>query len=420
MTPTRSDGRFAHALNAAARQRAAFINVDDARRRARCRLPRAVFDFVDGGAEDELTMADNRRAFEDVRFRPRMAVEVPAGVLATELLGTPLEVPILFAPCGLMGAVRPDAEPTLARAAEQVGTIAAFSTYSNTTLEQIAAASSAPKWFQLYFLGGRSGAEHLVDRAQAAGYHALVVTVDTNVTGSRERDLRNRVSYPVRVGWREAIRFGPQVAVRPAWLYRLARAGFQLRLANEVPPPGDVADDAVPAGRPGSLFEATPTWADLGWIRDRWHGPIVIKGILTGDDARRAVDAGADAVVVSNHGGRQLDGVPGTLRVLPEVARAVGDDVEVLLDGGVRRGSDVAKALSLGARAVLIGRPYLYGLAAAGERGVSRVVEVLTEELTRTLQLLGCPSVTELGPQWLWAEAGAPLAGPACSVGHEA
>lgn len=394
-----------HSLGGAAqriRRPHAVINVEDARRVAWRKLPRAVFDYVDGGAEDEVTLADNRRAFADVRFRPTMAVDVPAPVLRTTLLGTAVDVPIVFAPCGLMGTVHPDAEPAVARVAQQTGTIAAFSTYTSTTLERIAAASSSPKWFQLYFLGGRSGAERLVDRAAAAGYSALVLTVDTNVAGSRERDLRNGVSYPVRAGIREAMRFGPQVAVRPGWLYRFVRAGFPLEVANAAPVPGIDDRGGEPIDTAGSIFDAPPTWGDLEWIRERWQGPIVIKGILTGDDARRAVDAGADAVVVSNHGGRQLDGVPGTMRVLPEVVDAVGGRVEVMLDGGVRRGSDVAKALALGARAVLIGRPYIYGLGAGGERGVARVMQVLTDELTRTLQLLGCASVADLGPQWVW------------------
>lgn len=383
------------------RPSSSFVNVAHARDLARRSVPRTVFDYVDGGADDERTLADNSQAFADVTFRPCMGRDIGRPELRTTVLGTPVSTPILFAPCGLMGTVHPAAEPAVARVAERAGTIAAFSTYTSTTLEHIAASAGGHKWFQLYFLGGRAGAESLIGRARAAGYEALVVTVDTNVNGHRERDIRNGVRFPLKVDVQSARTFGPQVALRPGWLYRFARAGFPLEIANAAPVPGQSVEPVEPVDTASSIFEAPPTWADLEWIRELWGGPVVVKGLMTGDDARRAVDAGADAVIVSNHGGRQLDGVPGTLRLLPEVVEAIGDEVEVLVDGGVRRGSDVVKAVSLGARAVLIGRPYIYGLGAGGEAGVARILEVLTEELTRTLQLLGCPSVADLGPEWV-------------------
>ena len=368
-----------------------FINVDDAREHARRALPRSVFDFVDGGSVDELTLADNRAAFAELTFRPRAAVHVPEVDTRTTVVGTELSAPIVFAPCGLMGTVHPAAEGAVARVARQVGTAAAFSTYSSTTITDIGRIAGGNKWFQLYFLGGRSGAEALISHARESGFRALVVTVDTNVAGRRERDERNGVRYPLAVDLENARTFGLQVAARPAWLYRFARAGFPLQVANTSLLPPAPQDDTT------SLFDEPPTWADLEWIRRRWGGPVIVKGILRGDDAQRAVDAGADAVVVSNHGGRQLDGVPATIRVLPEVVAAVGDSTEVLVDGGIRRGGDVAKALALGARAVLIGRPYLWGLAAGGEQGVAAIWDLLVDELTSTTKLLGCESVHHLG-----------------------
>jgi len=373
-----------------------FVNVEDARAAARRALPRAVFDFVDGGALDETTLRDNRRAFQELTFRPRMAVHVPQVDLRTSVVGTELSAPIVFAPCGLMGTVHPDAEPAVARVAARVGTAAAFSTYSSTTIDQIAAsASGGNTWFQLYFLGGRRGAEALLERARVSGCSALVVTVDTNVAGRRERDVRNGVRYPLRVGWEEARTFGPQVALRPAWLYRFARAGFPLGVANAT----YLAPSAPGDGGAASVFDEPPTWSDLEWIRREWAGPLIVKGVLGAEDALRAVDHGAEAVVVSNHGGRQLDGVPGALRVLPDVVEAVGGVAEVLVDGGVRRGGDVVKALALGARAVMIGRPYIWGLAAGGEEGVARIWDLLVDELASAMQLLGCDSVRSVGPE---------------------
>lgn len=377
------------------RRRSSFINVEDARQAASRVLPRAVFDFVDGGALDELTVRDNRRAFEEIWFRPRVAVHVESVDTRSSVAGSHLSAPIVFAPCGLMGVVHPDAESAVARVAERVGTAAAFSTYASTSLSQIGSAAGGDKWFQLYFLGGRRGAEELIGRAQDSGFSTLVVTVDTSIAGRRERDERNGVVLPLRVGLRSARTFGPQVLLRPAWLYRFARAGFPLEVANASLVPHDPS--SVQGGAQ-SLFDETPTWADFEWIRSMWSGPMVVKGILRGEDAARAVDSGAQAVVVSNHGGRQLDGAPSALRVLPEVVEAVGGRCDVMVDGGVRRGGDVAKALALGANAVMIGRPYLWGLAAGGEPGVQRIWELLVDELVSTMKLLGCGAVGDLGP----------------------
>lgn len=349
-----------------------------------------MFDVVDGAADGEVTSARNRAAFDDVTWVHRAARAVGNPRLGTSILGESFALPVVLAPCGLVGSVRPAAEPAVFRAAARAGVPAVSSTCATASLERIAREGGAgDKWFQLYFLGGRKGAEALVDRAADAGYRTLVVTVDTPVSGHRERDSRHGVSLPVDFGIRNVARVAPHVIGRPGWLWRLARDRRSIEMGN--------LSQGDRTGL-GSLFEEPPTWRDLDWIRRRWNGPLVVKGLMSADDARTAVECGADAVVVSNHGGRQLDGLPASLDALPAVVAAVGDHAEVYVDGGVRRGSDVAKALALGARAVLIGRAYLYGLAAAGEPGVDRVLEIFAEELRRTLVLLGCDGVDELGP----------------------
>ena len=360
-----------------------------------------VFDYVDGGARAEVTMRANRAAFDDIVFRPRMAVPVGSPDLSTTVLGTPVSLPLLLSPCGGLRAVHPHGEAGAARAAHRVGTVFTLSSASGMTIEQVAAdAPDGPRWFQLYFLGGRAGAERLVDRAARHGYGTLVVTVDTVVAGVRERDVRNGMTSGPYVNARNIVRFAPHVAVRPRWLWNFARDGFSVDVAN--------AAALGPGGTPMSAIEASmgmyaepPTWDDMRWLREQWRGPLVVKGIVGADDARRAVDLGADGVIISNHGGRQLDGAPATMRVLPEVVAAVGDRVEVLLDSGVRRGTDVIKAVALGARAVMIGRAYVYGLAAGGERGVDDVLTLLRDEMHNSMQLLGCDRVSALDRTWV-------------------
>ena len=377
-----------------------FVNVDDARRLARRRLPRMIFDYVDGGARSELTKDANRAAFEEVTFRPRMAVHVAAPVTETTVLGVPASMPLLLSPCGALRAVHPDGDCGVARAAGRAGTIFTLSSASGFSIEEVRDAATGPLWFQLYFLGGRAGAEVLIDRAMRANYRALLVTVDTQVVGVRERDVRNGMTQGPNVNARNIVHFAPQVARRPRWLVNFVRDGMAIELANatELGPGGTVMrpDQAAAA-----LVAEPPTWADMAWIRRQWKGPLVVKGLLTAEDARRALDCGADGVVVSNHGGRQLDGAPATLRVVPEIVAAVGEEMEVLVDGGVRRGSDVVRALALGARAAMIGRPYVYALGARGERGVDAVLSMLRDELHNAMGLMGCPSVHDLDASWI-------------------
>jgi isopentenyl diphosphate isomerase/L-lactate dehydrogenase-like FMN-dependent dehydrogenase len=368
------------------------VNIADLRRLAERRLPRLAFDYIDGGADDEITLRENRRAFETVTFRPRSAVATAGADLRTTVLGTTLDLPFLLAPVGSSRLFYPRGEIVAARAAGAAGTVYVLSTLSGCRLEDVRAATNRPAWYQVYLVGGREIATAGIARAQAAGFSALVVTIDTAVAGQRERDVRNGVRELVSGSLWEKLPFIPQVLARPRWLAGFLADGGLMHFPNVMLPEGPMGYADVGA----ALAQSVVTWHDLRWIRDLWKGPIVVKGVHTSEDARQAIAAGADAVVVSNHGGRQLDGVPGTLRVLPEVLEAVNGRAEVLIDGGIRRGGDVAKALCLGARAVLVGRAYAYGLAAAGGDGVARAIEILRTELVRTLKLLGCESTAAL------------------------
>jgi L-lactate dehydrogenase (cytochrome) len=356
------------------------VAIKDLRRVARKRLPRIVFDYIDGGADDERTLRANAEAFGDVTLRPRCAVPLESCSLQSTVLGTRLEVPFLLAPLGSSRMFYPKGEVVAAEAAGRAGTIYILSTLSGCRLEDVRAGSRGPLWYQLYLAGGHQAARSGIARARQAGYLALVVTIDTPVAGLRERDIRNGTRQLLTRRPFSMLPFLPQLVVKPRWLAGFLADGGLMEFPNVI-----LADGRpmpyVDVGR--SLEQAMVGWKDLGWIREAWQGPIVIKGIHTAEDARRAMDAGAAAIIVSNHGGRQLDGVAASLRVLPEVVAAVGRDVEVLMDGGIRRGTDIAKALSLGARAVLIGRAYGYGLGAAGTAGVDRAIEILRTELTR-------------------------------------
>jgi L-lactate dehydrogenase (cytochrome) len=369
------------------------VNIADLRRLARRRLPRAVFDYVDGGAEDEWTLRENCRVFDDVVFRPRAACATPDVDLRTTVLGIEHQLPLLLAPIGSSRLLYPRAEVLAARAAGDCGTTYVLSTLAGCRVEEVRAASRRDVWYQLYLVGGHAVAREGMARARAAGCSALVVTIDTAVAGLRERDVRNGVRELASRNVWAMLPFLPHIVTHPRWLAAFLRDGGLMNFPNVVLPgrgPMLYADVAA------ALADAAVTWRDFDWIREAWGGLIVIKGIHTADDARRAIDAGARAIVVSNHGGRQLDGVAPTLRILPEVVAAVGDRIEVLVDGGIRRGGDIVKALCLGARAVLVGRAYAYGLGAAGHAGVMRAIEILRTDLIRTMQLLGCPTLAQL------------------------
>jgi L-lactate dehydrogenase (cytochrome) len=375
------------------------LNYQDARRFARRTLPRGVFDYVDGGVEDEVTLRSNTAGFQDLRFRPRMGVWIAEPQLATTLFGQPVSFPVLTAPCGGLRLIHPQADIAVARAAASAGTINVASSASGYSLEEIAASSPDRHWFQLYRFRGRSGLESLVHRAMAAGYKAIVATVDTQVGSKRERNWRNGFSYSMRVNAANALKLGPQLAPRPFWTARYVRDGMPFELANTAA----MSHDGVPLVLSEMAYKESnsPTWEDIAWVRQNFDGPVLAKGVLTAEDGRKALELGCDGVVVSNHGGRQLEGAPATIEVLPEIVAAVGDRMEILLDGGVRRGGDVLKALALGAKAVLIGRPYVWGLALGGQDGVSHMLEMLRAEMTCSMQLMGCPSIEDLDDSWL-------------------
>lgn len=378
------------------------INIDDLRRLAQRRLPKAVFDYLDGAAEGEITLRENCRVFDDVIFRPRQGVAVPQCDLRTRVLGFDLDLPFMLAPVGYSRVMHPGGEVAAARAAGAAGTGYILSTISGHRMEDVKAASQRPVFFQLYLMGGRECAEASIERARVAGFSALVITIDTPVAGLRERDSRNGMKELLSRNLMSKIPHLPQVLARPGWLARFLRDGGLPALENVVIP-GQGPMPLVDVG--AALSRSAMTWEDMRWIERAWPGPIVIKGILTGDDARRSIDEGAAAVVVSNHGGRQLDGVSPSLRALPEIVAAVNGRAEVWMDGGIRRGTDVVKAISLGARAVLCGRAYAYGLGAAGEAGVKRAIEILGDDIDRTLRLLGCASIASLDRSYVDAPA---------------
>ena len=369
------------------------VNINDLLILAKRRLPKAVFDYMDGGAEQEITLCGNCEAFKQVTFRPKQAVSLEKCELNTRVLGSNLAFPAMLAPIGYSRLMHPGGEVAAARAAELAGIGYVLSTISGHKMEDVKAAISGPAWYQLYLLGGREAAEGAIERARRCGFCALVITVDTSVAGLRERDPRNGMRELLGESFLSKIPFLPGILSHPAWLISFLRDGGVPKLENIIVPGlGAMPLMDVASG----LNRSAVTWEDFKWIRNLWQGPLVVKGILSGKDAQRAVDEGASAIVVSNHGGRQLDCVSPTLAVLREVITAVDRKVEVLIDGGIRRGSDIVKAICLGAKAVLIGRAYAYGLAAAGEAGVVRALEILRDDVERTLRLLGCRATSEL------------------------
>src|SRR5215469_13846397 len=369
------------------------VNIDDLRELARRHVPRIVFNYIDGGAEGEWTLRENRRAFDAVTFRPHQAIALPVSDLRTRVLSAELSMPILLAPVGYLRVMHPDGEIAAARAASRAGIGLILSTVSGHRLEDVKAASTGYVWYQLYLTGGRAAAENAMRRAMDVGYTVLVITIDSTVIGHRERELRDGMEQLLRGNIWSKIPFVPQILTRPRWLAHFLLDGGLPNMPNII----SLETGALRVRDSHTAMNRVAfSWDDMSWIRDLWKGPVVIKGVLSAEDAKRSLDHGAVAVVVSNHGGRQLDGVPASLQVLPEVVAAVNGQADVLMDSGIRRGSDIVKAICLGASAVLCGRAYAYGLAAAGEAGVTRVLEILRSDMERCLKLLGCASIADL------------------------
>ena len=379
-----------------ARRLSAAASVDDLRRIARRRLPRGVFDYIDGAAEDEHTLAHNRAAFEAIPFRPRVLRDVSAVDTTTTLLGKQLPFPLVLAPTGFTRIADPEGELAVARSAARAGLPYTLSTLGTRSIEEMAAAGGpgARQWFQVYVWRDRGLVADMIERAAGAGYEALVITVDTAVLGRRERDVRRGFSLPPKIGLGTFV----DGALHPGWTWRFVRAE-PIKFANVVGRDvGDGSSAVSLAEYVNSQFDAALDWDDLEWMRSVWRGPIIVKGIQTVADAVLAAEHGVDAIALSNHGGRQLDGAPAPIELVAPVAQAVGGRVEIICDGGVRRGGDIVKAVALGATACMTGRPYLYALGAAGERGVDHVIGLFREGVRRTMALVGADSIAALGP----------------------
>jgi len=381
--------------SATSRRLAKAADVGDLRRIAKRRLPFGVFDYIDGAAEDELTIGRNRAAYQRVEFRPRVLRDVSAVDPGTTLLGHEVPLPLVLAPTGFTRIADPEGELAVARAAARAGVPYTLSTLSTRSIEEVADAADGTNWFQVYVWKDRGLVKELIERAQAARYQALMLTVDTAVFGRRERDVRRGFSLPPKIGLKTII----DGAIHPGWTWDFVRSE-PISFANVVEQGvGDGSDAVTLADYINAQFDPALSWADVDWMRSVWDGPIVVKGIQTVDDAHLAVEAGVDAIALSNHGGRQLDGAPATLELLPSVADAVGGQVEIICDGGVRRGSDIVKAIALGATACMAGRAYLYGLGAAGEAGVDHVLGLFDADMRRTMALCGVTSVADLTPE---------------------
>lgn len=367
-------------------------NIDDLRLVARRRLPAGVFDYIDGAAEDERTMAENAAAYGRVRIEPRILVDVAKVDASTTLLGRRLPYPLALAPTGFTRIAHWEGELAVARAAAKAGLPYALSTLGTRSIEELAAVSDGDKWFQLYVWRDRGLAKELMARAREAGFTCIMPTVDTAVLGRRERDVRRGFTLPPKIGPSTLI----DGARHPAWTWNLVRRE-PITFSSVAGRSGINGSTAVSlSSYVATQFDPSFSWRDVEWVRSESGLPVMLKGVQSAADVRTAASIGVDAVVLSNHGGRQFDGAPAPLDLLPEVMDAVGQSIEVLVDGGVRRGSDVVKAVRLGARAVLIGRPYLYGLAAAGEEGVSWVISHLTAGIDRTLRLTGAPAIADV------------------------
>ena len=380
------------------------LNIADLRERARRRLPKGLFEFIDRGAEDDRAIDNNRRSFDAYHLRPKVLRDVSGRSLACEILGGPATMPLVMAPTGAAGLMWHDGEIALAKAAAAAGVPFTLSTASLTSIERIAAEAPGRLWFQLYMWPDREMSHDLVRRVQAADFEALMVTLDTAVSPNRECNVRNGFLLPFRLNRRNAL----DIALHPRWVSTvIARylLGTGMPRFENFPAALQRTLTAAPEGRSALPKNDALTWADLRTLRQIWKGPLIVKGILHPDDAHEAMQCGADAVIVSNHGGRNLDASIAPLFALPDIVARVGGRAEVYVDGGVMRGSDIIKALALGARAVLVGRAPLWGVAVAGQAGAARALAILGEESLRVLGQLGCARVAELGPELLWSGA---------------
>ncbi len=371
-------------------------NIMDFRRIARRRLPVPVFNYIDGGADDEWTLARNTKAFDDYELLPTQLSDVSTVDLRSTLFGQPVDWPVMIAPTGASKLFHSAGEPAVAKAAAKFGMVYSLSTLGTATIEDVAAAGDGPKMFQIYVLKDRALTKDFVDRCTEQNYTALCLTVDTPLAGNRERDLVYGFSAPPKFKWKSAVSF----AMHPGWLYR-AIVRKDLDLVNVTSSKVVSKFDSGVVEYVNSQFDRSLTWKDVEWLADKWNGPLVIKGIQTVDDCRKAANSGATAVMLSNHGGRQLESTPAPVDCISAVADALHDRLEIICDGGIRRGTHVVKALALGANACSIGRGYLYPLAAGGQAGVERGLELLRNEVERTMALLGCNSARKLGRSYL-------------------
>lgn len=374
------------------------MTIDDLKQMARRRVPRQFFDYVDSGAYTEGTYKANEEDFKKITFRQRVAVNLENRNLSSTLLGQPVNLPVAIAPVGSTGMTDADGEIKAAKAAEQFGIPFTLSTMAICSIEDVAANTTKPFWFQLYVMRDRVFIERLIDRAREAKCSALVLTMDLQILGQRHKDLRNGLSAPPKF----TPRFVAEMAIKPGWAMRMLgtdRRTFR-NIAGHV---SDAVNLASLTEWTRTQFDLTLNWKDVGWIKDRFGGPVIVKGVLDAEDAQLAIDNGADAIVVSNHGGRQLDGAPSTIRVLPEIVDAVGHKTEVLMDGGIRSGQDLLKALALGAKGALIGRIMAFGLGAGGEAGVMRALEIVRKEADTTMALMGERDIRNIGPHNIYS-----------------
>ena len=372
------------------------LSIDDLRKLAKKRIPRAIFDYAAGGAYDERTLLRNSADLDAMTFRQRVMVDVSNVTLATVLAGTPASMPLAIGPTGLAGLFHADGEILAAKAAAACGIPYCMSTMSICSIEDVRAATQQPFWFQQYLMKDRGFNQELIERAAAAQCSALMLTLDLQVLGERRRDPRNGLTIPPRLTLRNVL----DVATKPSWAFKVL-FGKRRTFGNLAGRIGGASGIGTLSEWTATQFDASANWRDVEWVRSRWPGKLILKGVLDADDARFGVAAGADAIVVSNHGGRQLDGAPSSISVLPEIVGAVDGRCEVLFDGGIRSGQDIAKALALGARGTLIGRSFLYALAAAGQAGVIKAVEIMRNELRVTLALTGISNVDAVGPHIL-------------------